>query len=85
MLKPRVDGNAGQPVYYFCEDDEDPDAFFLFEIYRDRSDYEQAAESRQFAEYMTRVGPLLAEPPQVTLGRPAWAKHAGAGSMQKLV
>lgn len=84
LLKPRVDEGHGQPVYYFCEDEEDPDAFFLFQIYADKRDYEKAAESQHFADYMQRVGPLLAEPPKVSLARPVWAKHAGAQRMERI-
>ena len=82
LMKPGVDGNAQQPVYFFCEDNDD-DVFCLFEIYRDRASFERAAESRRFAEYMARIGHLLAGPPEVNITTPAWAKQAGDLDMQR--
>ena len=84
LMKPVVDGNAGQPVYFFCEDNDDEDVFCCFEIYRDRSAFEQAAESQRFADYMARIGHLLEGPPEVNITRPVWAKQAGDTALRQV-
>lgn len=84
LMKPGVDGNAQQPVYFFCEDNDDANVFCLFEIYSDRATFERAAESRRFADYMGRIGHLLAGPPEVNITTPVWAKHQGDQTMRKV-
>lgn len=83
LMKPGVDGNARQPVYFFCEDNDDRDVFCMFEIYTDKASFERAAESQRFADYMARIGHLLAEPPEVNITTPRWAKQQGEGVMQR--
>ena len=84
LMKPGVDGNSKQPVYFFCEDNDDDDTFCLFEIYDDRATFEKAAESRRFADYMARIGHLLEGPPEVNITRPVWAKGANDLNMQRI-
>ena len=73
-LKPRAEANPVQEVYFFCEDDHDPDVFFLFELYSDRDVFEENAQASWFADYMAKVGPLLAGAPEVWMGTPYWSK-----------
>jgi quinol monooxygenase YgiN len=77
LMKPGVDDNPQQPVYFFCEDNDDQDVFCLFEIYSDRQSFERAAESRRFADYMGRIGHLLAGPPEMNITTPVWLKQQG--------
>lgn len=84
LMKPGVDGNREQPVYFFCEDNDDRDVFCLFEIYRDKASFERAAESRRFADSMARIGHLLEGPPEVNITTPRWAKQRGDERLQLL-
>lgn len=84
LMKPAVDRNVGQPIYYFCEDNDDRDVFCLFEVYRDKATFERAAESQRFADYMGRIGYLLAGPPEVNITTPQWAKQPGDNAMQRV-
>ena len=84
LMKPGVDGNSQQPVYFFCEDNDDENVFCLFEIYSDQNSFERAAESRRFADYMARIGHLLAGPPEVNITRPVWGKGAGDRNMIRI-
>lgn len=84
LMKPGVDSNAQQPVYFFCEDNDDDDVFCLFEIYENRASFERAAESRRFAEYMARIGPLLDGPPEVNITKPVWAKGFAGSEMTRI-
>ena len=74
LLAPRAADNDGQEVVVWCSDQHDPDTFYLFEIYRDASIMGANAQSPWFAEYMERVGPLLAGEPEVGMATPGWSK-----------
>ncbi|MGI9330242.1 MAG: putative quinol monooxygenase [Gammaproteobacteria bacterium] len=84
LMKPGIDGNTQQPVYFFCEDKDDDDVFCLFEIYQTQSSFEKAAESRRFADYMARIGHLLDGPPVVNLTTPVWGKGLSDQDMQQI-
>jgi quinol monooxygenase YgiN len=73
-LRPRVEVNAAQEVYFFCEDAHDADTFYLFEIYSDSDALSANAGSEWFAEYLQAVSPLLAGPGEVGIATPVWAK-----------
>jgi quinol monooxygenase YgiN len=73
-LRPRVELNAAQEVYFFCEDAHDADTFYLFEIYSDPDAMSANAGSEWFAEYLQAVSPLLAGPGEVGVATPVWAK-----------
>jgi quinol monooxygenase YgiN len=74
LLVPRAEQNETQEVIVWCADQHDPDAFILFEIYRDQAALGTNAQSDWFADYMARVGPLLAAEPDVVMATPRWAK-----------
>ncbi len=74
LLAPRAARNEAQEVVVWCADQHDPDAFILFEIYRDQAALGANAQSQWFADYMARVGPLLAGEPEVTMASPGWTK-----------
>ena len=73
-LRPRVELNAAQEVYFFCEDAHDADTFYLFEIYSDPDAMSANAGSEWFAEYLQAVGPLLAGQGEVSVASPVWTK-----------
>lgn len=74
LLVPRAMENDGQEVVVWCDDQHDPDTFYLFEIYRDASVMGANASAPWFAEYMSKAGPLLAGEPQVGMATPGWSK-----------
>lgn len=74
LLAPRAEDNAGQEEVVWCADQHDPDAFFLFEIYRNAEAMGANAQAAWFAEYMAAVAPLLADEPEVSMASPRWAK-----------
>ncbi len=73
-LAPRAADNDAQEVVVWCADQQDPDVFHLFEIYRDTAALEANAQASWFAAYLAEVGPLLAGEPQVTMAEPRWSK-----------
>lgn len=75
-LRPRVEANPAQEVYVFCEDAQDADTFYLFEIYANAEAMGENAGAEWFAEYMRAVGPLLTDQSEVNNATPVWAKGA---------
>ena len=73
-LKPRAEANPAQKVYFFCEDDQDPEVFYLFELYNDRNEFTANAQQPWFADYMARVGLLLDGQPEIGMSTPYWVK-----------
>ena len=74
MLVPRAEENDAQEVIVWAADQHDPDAFYLFEIYRNAEAMGANASAPWFADYMQKVGPLLAAEPEVGMATPRWSK-----------
>lgn len=72
-LAPRAEANEAQEVVVWCADQQDPDVFVLFELYRDAEALGVNAGAEWFAEYMQAAMPLLAGEPQVTMASPRWS------------
>lgn len=70
LMGPRAEENDAQEVVVWCADQHDPDAFYLFEIYTDAAAMSVNAQAEWFADYMAKVGPLLAGEPEVAMGTP---------------
>lgn len=74
-LRPRVEKSKAQELYLFCHDDNDPDTFYIFELYNDREAFLRNGQTDWFAEYMKEVGPLLQEgKAEFGSATPIWAK-----------
>jgi quinol monooxygenase YgiN len=74
-LRARAEANPAQELYLVVDDAADADVVHLFELCGDPAEMQRNAAA-QFADYMPRVGPLLAEPPVAATGTPVWAKGA---------
>ena len=72
-LAPRAEANEGQEVVVWCADQQDDDAFTLFEIYRDAETLGANAGAEWFTAYLQAAMPLLAGEPQVTMAEPRWS------------
>lgn len=72
-MAPRAEANEAQEVVVWCNDATDTDAFYLFEIYRDKEAFGANAQASWFADYMAAAGPLLAAEPEVVMATPVWA------------
>ena len=73
LLAPRAVENDSQQVVVWCDDQQDDDTFHMFELYRDMAAMGTNAQAPWFAEYMARVGPLLAGEPSVAMLTPRWS------------
>ena len=76
MLAPRAVDNEAQELVLWCADGQDPDSFFLIEVYRDMEAMQANAGADWFGAYMGAVAPMLAGEPDVMMGTPVWAKGA---------
>lgn len=72
-LAPRAETNDAQEVVVWCADQQDPDRFVLFEIYRDGAALGANAGADWFAAYMQQAMPLLAAEPTVVMASPLWS------------
>jgi quinol monooxygenase YgiN len=66
-LAPRAESNPDQEIEVCCADDRDPDAFYLFEVHRDRAAFEANSQAPWFGEFMAAAGLLLADRGEVAL------------------
>lgn len=64
---------AAQVAYYFCNDNNDPDTFHLFEVYDDPAVRAANADTDWFKEYMAAIGPLI-ESVEAHQTTPTWIK-----------
>ena len=74
VMAPRAEENDAQRVVVWCDDQQHNDRFHLFEIYSDPAAMGANASAPWFAEYMSRVGPLLAGEPTVVMATTGWSK-----------
>jgi quinol monooxygenase YgiN len=72
-LAPRAEANERQEAVVWCADQQDPDAFILFEIYADTVALAANAGADWFGDYMQKAMPLLAGEPKVTMATPLWS------------
>jgi quinol monooxygenase YgiN len=80
QLAPRAQANEAQELVVWCADENDPDTFYLIEIYRDRAAQAANSQAPWFFEYLGAVQPLLAGMPEVMSATPRWVKVGTAGA-----
>jgi quinol monooxygenase YgiN len=73
-LGARAQENKAQEIVVWAADDNDPDTFHLFEIYKDRNAFQANADAPWFKEYMAKVSPLIDGRPEFSMSTPAWSK-----------
>ena len=73
-LAPRATKNDAQKVVVWMADNNDPQAFHLFEIYHDAAAMEANSKADWFWAYMSQAGPLLDGQPEMKLAAPRWTK-----------
>lgn len=73
-LAPRAQANETQELVIWCADDNDPDTFYVFELYSNHKAPQANAQAPWFWDYMKQVQPLLAAQPEVAMATPEWAK-----------
>ncbi|MFN8455695.1 MAG: hypothetical protein U0401_13680 [Anaerolineae bacterium] len=74
---PRAQANETQELVIWCADDNDPDTFYVFELYSNHEAPQANAQAPWFWDYMKQVQPLLAGQPEIAMATPTWAKGVG--------
>ena len=73
-----VAGSNGQLSYYYCYDDNDPDAIVVFQVAADQNSGQDFVKQPWFADYERETAALLAGPSEFRAATPQWIKGAGA-------
>lgn len=69
-----VAASAGYAIYAYCEDQNDPDVIWAFQIHSNASSADQFTSQLWYAAYDAETKALLAEPSQFHAALPLWAK-----------
>lgn len=69
-----VESNPGHVSYFYCLDQEDPDAILAFQVYADPAAATSFLQTSAYASYESEVTPLLASPPVVRRLAQVWRK-----------
>jgi quinol monooxygenase YgiN len=75
-VKPRVEGKQAVEFVFYCYDIGDEDTICVFELIADVSATAKSAGSDWFQEYQQRLQALLAEPQEMLITAPVYAKGA---------
>jgi len=74
-LGSRAMANKDQEVIIWCDDLNNPDTFYLFEIYSSQEAFQANSQpSEWFMSYMQEAGPLLDGQGSMLMAAPRWAK-----------
>lgn len=68
--------NRAHENYFYCYDNNDPDAICVYQQYSDHEASQAFLENPSYADYHKEVTPLLAGEPKITAATPLWIKGA---------
>ena len=71
-----VAGTKGQLAYYYCYDDNDPDAIVVFQLHADPGSSQDFVKQPWYAAYEAEVSPLLTGESEFVSATPHWIKGA---------
>jgi quinol monooxygenase YgiN len=71
-----VAGSKDQLAYYYCYDDNDPDAIVVFQLHADPDSGKDFVKQPWFADYERETAALLAGPSEFRMATPRWVKGA---------
>ncbi|MEO6435829.1 MAG: antibiotic biosynthesis monooxygenase [Tepidisphaeraceae bacterium] len=74
-MQSNIAGNPGHEAYFYCFDNNDPDAILAFQQYSDSAAAQSFLQTASYAAYLKEVEPLLAGPPELTFATPVWVKE----------
>lgn len=74
MTKPHSAENNNVEFSCYAFADQDPDTIILFEVLAGEEILTSLYQEEWFKEYLAKMGPLLAGPPEILTGPPVWIK-----------
>ena len=76
LVKPHVENEEKVNFSIFSYSNDDDDTIFLFELISDPESFKAATQEDWFVDYMEKLKPLLASPPERIMATPVWIKGA---------
>ncbi|MBL8131450.1 MAG: antibiotic biosynthesis monooxygenase [Anaerolineae bacterium] len=74
LLAPRALTNPAQELVLMNNDAQDPNVFYLFEVYANQEAFQASSQAPWFWEYRGAAEPLLEGRPEVVMAVPVWGK-----------
>jgi quinol monooxygenase YgiN len=71
-----VASTQGHLAYYYCYDDNDPNAIVVFQLHADPATAQDFVNQPWYADYERETAALLAGPSEFRTATPQWAKAA---------
>ena len=75
-MAPAISANAGHTAYFYCFDNTDSDAIYVFQQYASAEASQDFLKTESYAAYLKDVESLLSGPPEITALTPMWSKGA---------
>lgn len=73
-----VADSRGQPAYFYCYEDNNPDAIVVFQLHADADSANEFVKQPWYADYEQETDALLAKPSEFHVATPQWIKGAAA-------
>jgi len=73
-MQPEIARNDAHEAYFYCYDEQDPDAICVYQQYADRDASNAFLRRPAYAAYLEESRPLLARASEVTAAVPVWIK-----------
>jgi quinol monooxygenase YgiN len=73
-----VADSSGQLAYFYCYDNNDPDAIVVFQLHADADSAKEFVKQPWYADYERETEALLAKPSEFRIATPQWTKSAAA-------
>jgi quinol monooxygenase YgiN len=71
-----VAGNDGQPAYFYCFDNGDPDTIMVFQLHASQDGGSEFTQQPWYEDYERETAELLAGPSEFRSASPQWIKTA---------
>ena len=83
-VKEPVAANPKVKCFVKCNDDADPNAVHLFELYSDRAALDEVGGATWLADYNAALEPVLAGPPELAFTSPIWSKETDPTAIDEM-
>lgn len=82
-VKGHVAANPRVERFFICNDDADPNAVQLFELYSDRAALDEVGGAPWLADYNAALEPVLAGKAELAFTTPVWSKETDAAAIDQ--
>ena len=82
-VREHVAANPKVERFVKCNDDADPNAVHLFELYSDRAALDEVSGATWLADYTAALEPVLAGPPELAFTSSIWSKETDPAAIDQ--